>query len=79
MVVDRHLPAADLGRAAVVADGPLWFVATSVGTSVGGQIGKFTADNPTNTFIVCAVITIAIGAVLAIFSKRIAKLMHHVH
>ncbi len=57
----------------------LWFVATSVGTSVGGQIGKFTADNPTNTFIVCAVITIAIGAVLAIFSKRIAKLMHHVH
>jgi len=57
----------------------LWFLATSVGTSVGGQIGALTADNPSETFVVCAAITCAIGVVLLVFSRKIARLMHSVH
>lgn len=57
----------------------LWFLATSVGTSVGGQIGRVTAGNPVYTFIVCGAITIVIGTALLAFSKKIANLMHDVH
>ena len=57
----------------------LWFVATAVGTSIGGQIGKFTANDPVNTFLVCAAITILAGIVMWIFSKKVSRLMHGVH
>ncbi len=57
----------------------LWFVATSVGTSIGGQIGKFTADNPVNTFLLSAAIPMAIGVVLLVFAKVVNRLMDPVH
>ena len=57
----------------------LWFLATSVGTSVGGQIGKFTADDPVNTFIVSGVIPIIIGVVTITLLKWINKSMDPVH
>ena len=57
----------------------LWFVATSVGTSIGGQIGKFTADNPVNTFLLSAAIPIAIGITLLVFAKVVNRLMDPVH
>ena len=57
----------------------LWFVATSVGTSIGGQIGKFTADNPVNTFLLSAAIPIAIAVVLFVFAKVINRDMDPVH
>ena len=50
----------------------LWFVATAVGTSIGGQIGKFTANDPVNTFVVCAAITIVAGLVMLVFSKKVS-------
>jgi len=57
----------------------LWFVATSVGTSIGGQIGKFTADNPVNTFLLSAAVPIAIGIALLVFAKVVNRLMDPVH
>lgn len=57
----------------------LWLLSVSVGTSVGGQIGRVTAGNPVYTFVVCAAITIVIGTALLAFSKKIATLMHGVH
>jgi dipeptide/tripeptide permease len=57
----------------------LWFVATSVGTSIGGQIGKFTADNPVNTFLLSAAIPITIAVVLLVFQKVINRQMDPVH
>ena len=57
----------------------LWFLATSVGTSVGGQIGKFTADNPVNTFIVSGTIPIVIAVITIAMSKWINRSMDPVH
>lgn len=57
----------------------LWFLAVSVGTSVGGQIGRFTADNPVQTFIVCGTIPIVFGVVTLFMSKWINKAMNPVH
>ncbi len=57
----------------------LWFVATSVGTSIGGQIGKFTADNPVNTFLLSAAIPMAIAVVLFIFHRVVNRSMDPVH
>ena len=57
----------------------LWFLATSVGTSVGGQIGKFTADDPTNTFIVSGTIPIAIAVFTIVIHKWINRAMDPVH
>jgi len=57
----------------------LWFLATSVGTSVGGQIGRLTVNNPVNTFAVCAAITIVLGVLLLLVRNRISALMHEVH
>lgn len=57
----------------------LWFVATSVGTSIGGQIGKFTADNPVNTFLLSAAIPIVIAVVLFLFARVINREMDPVH
>jgi len=57
----------------------LWFLATSVGTSIGGQIGSFTADNPVNTFLVSGLIPIALGIGTIAISKWINKAMNPVH
>ena len=57
----------------------LWFLATSVGTSIGGQIGKFTADDPVNTFIVSGVVPIVIGIITLTMMKWINRSMDPVH
>ena len=46
---------------------------------IGGQIGKFTADNPVNTFLLSAAIPIAIGIALLVFAKVVNRLMDPVH
>ena len=57
----------------------LWFLGVSVGTSIGGQIGKFTADNPVNTFLVSGLIPIALGIGTIAISKVINRAMDPVH
>ena len=57
----------------------LWFLATSVGTSIGGQIGKFTADNPVMTFIVSGTIPIAIAVITLTLRTWINRSMDPVH
>ena len=57
----------------------LWFLAVSVGTSIGGQIGKFTADDPVNTFIVSGTIPIAIAVVTIAIHKWVNRAMDPVH
>jgi POT family proton-dependent oligopeptide transporter len=57
----------------------LWFLATSVGTSVGGQIGKFTADNTVMTFLVSGTIPIVIAVITLMMRKWINKAMEPVH
>ena len=57
----------------------LWFLATSVGTTMGGQIARVTADNPTSSFLICGAMAIGFGIVMAVASKRISALMGHVH
>ncbi len=57
----------------------LWFLATSVGTSVGGQIGKFTAGDPVNTFIVSGVVPIVVGIITLTMMKWINRSMDPVH
>jgi POT family proton-dependent oligopeptide transporter len=57
----------------------LWFLAVSVGTSVGGQIGKFTANDPVNTFIVSGTIPIVIALVTIAIHKWINRAMDPVH
>ncbi len=57
----------------------LWFLATSVGTTMGGQIARTTADNPTSSFLICGVMAIGFGVVMLAASKRISALMGAVH
>jgi len=57
----------------------LWFLATSVGTSIGGQIAKFTATNPVNTFVVSGTIPIVLGILTFVFARQINKAMDPVH
>ncbi len=57
----------------------LWVLATSVGTTVGGQIGKYTADNPVNTFIVSGTIPIVVAVVTLVIHKWINRAMDPVH
>jgi len=57
----------------------LWFLATSVGTTVGGQIARVTADNPVQSFLVCGSMAIGFGVIVFLMSKKIAALMGHVH
>jgi proton-dependent oligopeptide transporter, POT family len=57
----------------------LWFLATSVGTSVGGQIAKFTADNPVNTFLVSGTIPIVLALGTFAIKKVIDRSMDPVH
>jgi POT family proton-dependent oligopeptide transporter len=57
----------------------LWFLATSVGTTVGGQIARLTSDNPTMSFLLCGFLAIGFGVVMLVFSRTISRLMGHVH
>ncbi|MGO4257740.1 peptide MFS transporter [Marmoricola sp. RAF53] len=57
----------------------LWFLATSVGTTMGGQIARLTADDPTQTFVLCGVLAISFGVVMFVMSRRISALMGAVH
>ncbi len=57
----------------------LWFLATSVGTTVGGQIAKFTSDDPVMSFAVCGGMALGFGVVMLFLAKRISALMGRVH
>ena len=57
----------------------LWFLAVSVGTSIGGQIGKFTADDPVNTFLVSGLIPIVLGIGTIAIAKFVNRAMDPVH
>ncbi len=57
----------------------LWFLATSVGTTVGGQIARLTSDDPVFSFLLCGFMAIAFGVVMFVMSKKIAALMGEVH
>ena len=57
----------------------LWFLATSVGTTVGGQIARLTADDPNLAFAVCGGLAIGFGALMLVMARRISALMGHVH
>jgi len=57
----------------------LWFLATSVGTTVGGQIASFTSDSPVLSFAVCGGMAVAFGIIMLLMSRRINALMAHVH
>ncbi|PWD53046.1 hypothetical protein C8046_00070 [Serinibacter arcticus] len=56
----------------------LWFLATSVGTTVGGQIASITSDSPVLSFAVCGGMAVAFGAVM-VAVRRINALMGDVH
>jgi len=57
----------------------LWFLATSVGTTVGGQVARLTSDSPTFSFLLCGFMAIGFGVVMFVMSKRISALMGDVH
>ena len=57
----------------------LWFLATSVGTTMGGQIARLTADDPTLSFLLCGFLAVSFGVVMFVMSRRISALMGTVH
>lgn len=57
----------------------LWFLATSVGTTVGGQIASFTDSYPVMSFAVCGGMAVAFGFVMLGSVRRINALMGSVH
>lgn len=57
----------------------LWFLATSVGTTVGGQIARLTSGDPVLSFAVCGGMAVGFGVVMFVMSRSINKLMAHVH
>ncbi|HVK44137.1 MAG TPA: peptide MFS transporter [Micropruina sp.] len=57
----------------------LWFLATSVGTTVGGQIARLTSGNPVLSFVVCGGMAVGFGVIMLVMSRSINKLMGHVH
>jgi POT family proton-dependent oligopeptide transporter len=57
----------------------LWFLATSVGTTVGGQIARVTSDSPTLSFALCGGMAVGFGLIMLVMSRRINALMGHVH
>lgn len=57
----------------------LWFLATSVGTTVGGQIASYTDSNPVMSFAICGGMAVAFGLVMFGAVKRINGLMGDVH
>ena len=57
----------------------LWFLATSVGTTVGGQIARFTSGDAVLSFAVCGAMAVGFGVVMLVMARRINGLMAHVH
>lgn len=57
----------------------LWFLATSVGTTVGGQIAAATSSDPVLSFAVCGGMAVAFGVVMFTAVRRINALMGEVH
>jgi POT family proton-dependent oligopeptide transporter len=57
----------------------LWFLATSVGTTVGGQIARLTSDSPTLSFAVCGGMAVGFGLLMLAMARRINAMMGHVH
>jgi proton-dependent oligopeptide transporter, POT family len=57
----------------------LWFLATSVGTTIGGQIASATADDPVLSFALCGGLAVAFGVVMTLAMRRINALMGDVH
>lgn len=57
----------------------LWFLATSVGTTVGGQIARITSGDAILSFAVCGGMAVAFGLIMLAASRSINRLMGHVH
>ncbi|TNU73269.1 peptide MFS transporter [Miniimonas arenae] len=57
----------------------LWFLATSVGTTVGGQIARVTSNDPVLSFAVCGGMAVAFGAIMLSVVRKINALMGDVH
>lgn len=57
----------------------LWFLATSVGTTVGGQVGRITEGDPVVTFAFCGGLVVLIGVLIGLNYSRIKRLMHGIH
>ena len=57
----------------------LWFLATSVGTTVGGQIARLTSGIPVLSFVVCGGMAVGFGVIMLVMSRSISTLMGHVH
>jgi POT family proton-dependent oligopeptide transporter len=57
----------------------LWFLATSVGTTVGGQIARLTSDSPTLSFAVCGGMAVGFGLLMLAMARRINAMMGDVH
>jgi len=57
----------------------LWFLATSVGTTVGGQIARLTSSDPVLSFAVCGGMAVGFGVIMLVMSRSINRLMGHVH
>jgi proton-dependent oligopeptide transporter, POT family len=57
----------------------LWFLATSVGTTVGGQIARVTSENAVMSFAVCGGMAVGFGVVMFLMARKINALMGHVH
>ncbi|GIG24964.1 peptide MFS transporter [Cellulomonas denverensis] len=70
----RLAPAGSLGQFLA-----LWFLATSVGTTIGGQIAGATDDDPVLSFALCGGIAVLFGLVMFGAVKRINALMADVH
>lgn len=57
----------------------LWFLATSVGSNIGGQVASLTSGNPVATFLLCGGLAVVFGLVMVSAVKRINALMGPVH
>lgn len=57
----------------------LWFLTSSVGTSVGGLIAGWTDDYPVGSFAICGGMAVAFGLAMTIAAKNINILMGEVH
>ena len=57
----------------------LWFLATSVGTTVGGQIARLTSGDPVLSFAVFGRMAVGFGLIMLVMSRSINRLMGHVH
>ena len=57
----------------------LWFLTSSVGTSVGGLIASWTDDYPVGSFAICGGMAVAFGLAMVMAAKKINASMGEVH